>query len=609
MRVLNVDAKRRSVRLRVFVVYYEPAWGTNDLLPDDPSFFFRILWEGPRDRPDRGGTLQDLVEQDDYLDEGWVDDNTSRFVARVERVATRNHPMDADAWKRLSTFYYEDDGTWPDEHLLVQGDYDVEVTHVRWLDALRVGDSWATTSYPTEAAPAPGEAEYVIDAEDGDTHAAFVLGWLRQERGDLDGAVAAYRQAADTDNVDDKAKALVYLGDLYAQHDNVQDARVAYEQVVDCEDVTDDGQRYRAWASREIRRLTGTQTWVELTLSTLEQDGRDQALHALTDTCGSDAVARFGMALAQKDFTSARTILDSIDDAADRASCAAFGLELAALWMPPDSPWMPEDDEGDVSRILELVGATGRSPEGYGLALDMGAIAAESGDDSVPEMVVNRLYVRLFEERDVDAVTRFVPFAEQAHPRVATGALGFLAWDAQERDDFDAAIAWLRRGAALTDPDPSMAAGAAFQLGKLHTQLGNVEDAKEAFTQAEEGFALLEHRLLAAQQQAELLVDHDDQAGALVVLARAAFHEARLELSEEDDGARSGHRLAHLLDEAGEHRAASEVRRLAEKFLAPGTETAKDASATFHFAQSILEIGHRELGDSLLRSIAKHRNS
>ncbi|MEV0351692.1 hypothetical protein AB0H88_38480 [Nonomuraea sp. NPDC050680] len=255
VRVLDLDHERRRVRFRVFVVYYEPSWGTDDLLPNDPSFFFRVLWEGADDIHGRnGGLLADLVGLDEFLDEAWVDRHTHLFVAGVERVTTRNHPLDGDAWNRLAMFYYERDGGWQDENLLAQGDYDVEVADPRCLAPLRLGQSWGTTSYETKAVEAVDvETEHAALAAGGDTRSAFMLGWFRQEAGDVAGAAAAYRQAAGTQDLEERAKALLYLGNLRAEQGDSQAARAAYEEAVACQGPSRSGDRRHV--SRAALRL------------------------------------------------------------------------------------------------------------------------------------------------------------------------------------------------------------------------------------------------------------------------------------------------------------------------------------------------------------------
>lgn len=152
-RVISVDPGELRVRFKVFVVYYDPGSRTYPPVPDDPSFFFYLLWEGASGYQGdfRKGPLGTLVDVDTALDFAWVDANARRFVSRVERVATRNHPPTAEQWKQLYDFYYERGGAWKDEDLLVQFEYDVWVTDQRWLEPFREGNAWGTTTFPLNA--------------------------------------------------------------------------------------------------------------------------------------------------------------------------------------------------------------------------------------------------------------------------------------------------------------------------------------------------------------------------------------------------------------------------------------------------------------------------
>ncbi|MES4901280.1 MULTISPECIES: tetratricopeptide repeat protein [unclassified Streptomyces] len=151
IRVLDVAPDESRVRFRVFVVYYDTGSRTHAPLPDDPSFFFSLLWEAAQRLPIASLHPLRMVPVDEILDSEWVAAHTHRFVRRVERIATRNHPVAEADWQRLHDFYYERDGRWKDEDLLAQADYDVEVTDARWLGSLSAGHGWASTFYAITA--------------------------------------------------------------------------------------------------------------------------------------------------------------------------------------------------------------------------------------------------------------------------------------------------------------------------------------------------------------------------------------------------------------------------------------------------------------------------
>ncbi|MFV2174103.1 tetratricopeptide repeat protein [Actinomadura sp. LOL_016] len=151
-RVLDVAPGEARARFRIFVVYYDVASRDHAPLPDDDvGFFFRLLWEAAHDRPITRWHALQAVPLDDFLEPDWVDANAHRYVTRVERVASLNHPVGDDGWDGLHDFYYERDGGWAGEERLVQADYDVHVTDPRWLDSLEAGYSWGTTVYVSEA--------------------------------------------------------------------------------------------------------------------------------------------------------------------------------------------------------------------------------------------------------------------------------------------------------------------------------------------------------------------------------------------------------------------------------------------------------------------------
>ncbi|MFG2089157.1 MULTISPECIES: WD40 repeat domain-containing protein [unclassified Spirillospora] len=143
VRVLAVHPDELRISFRIFVVYYDTHSQTYGPEPDDPTFFFSLLWER--------GPLHDRIDVATSLDGEWIDANTRRFVSGVERLATRNHPPSPEQWKELCDFYYEHGGYWQDEDLLVQFDYDVYVTDRRWIESFSEGDAWGTTAFPYNA--------------------------------------------------------------------------------------------------------------------------------------------------------------------------------------------------------------------------------------------------------------------------------------------------------------------------------------------------------------------------------------------------------------------------------------------------------------------------
>ncbi|GAA4619967.1 hypothetical protein GCM10023196_002110 [Actinoallomurus vinaceus] len=162
-RVLGIAGDRRSLRLRVFVVYYEPSIEGGFPLPEDAVFFLRLLWDFADREYGRPRPLARVFDYKPLMDEAWVAANARWFIEGVERVATRNHPMTDEQWDELGMFYHLRDGGWQDEELLVQGDYVVRVTDPRWLEGLEPGDTRSTVWDTGSGAPEPRDAPHVPD--------------------------------------------------------------------------------------------------------------------------------------------------------------------------------------------------------------------------------------------------------------------------------------------------------------------------------------------------------------------------------------------------------------------------------------------------------------
>src|SRR6266487_5231192 len=63
--------------------------------------------------------------------------------------------------------------------------------------------------------------------------AAYNLGVLLQEQGDVTGAQVAYRQAIDSGHPDQAPRAAISLGNLLAEQGDVAGARAAFQQAID----------------------------------------------------------------------------------------------------------------------------------------------------------------------------------------------------------------------------------------------------------------------------------------------------------------------------------------------------------------------------------------
>ena len=110
VRVLEVDPDASRLRLRVFVVYYDTQYEYHQPVPDDRSFFVRVLCD--RD------ALGDDIDSESRFDEKYIDSNAFRFVDRFEELERRNFPV--ESYESLADFYYERSGGWENEEQLVQ---------------------------------------------------------------------------------------------------------------------------------------------------------------------------------------------------------------------------------------------------------------------------------------------------------------------------------------------------------------------------------------------------------------------------------------------------------------------------------------------------------
>jgi hypothetical protein len=149
IRVLKTAPQEKKVTVRVFVVYYDVSYKNHQPIPKDHSFFLRILWNKGDTRFGKGGPIGNEINVDQILDESWVDANTYQFIEKVEQLSQSNFPV--DDYSAYQNFYYERNGTWENEEKLVQADYDVYVTEVKYMQHLSDGMSWGTTAYETSA--------------------------------------------------------------------------------------------------------------------------------------------------------------------------------------------------------------------------------------------------------------------------------------------------------------------------------------------------------------------------------------------------------------------------------------------------------------------------
>ncbi|WP_344922708.1 tetratricopeptide repeat protein, partial [Plantactinospora mayteni] len=150
-----------------------------------------------------------------------------------------------------------------DEESLAQGDYDVYVTDARWLESLRIGQSWGTTSYAdqtdghSEDGDDPWEdwREFCAMGAESEAEPCFTLGWLHERRGDVEGAAEAYLRVAEGKDRAQRGKGLLYLGRLREAGGDDEAARALYERAERSKDHERYGARYRSRAALRLGAL------------------------------------------------------------------------------------------------------------------------------------------------------------------------------------------------------------------------------------------------------------------------------------------------------------------------------------------------------------------
>jgi tetratricopeptide (TPR) repeat protein len=463
-RVLQLDTAERRVRFRVFLARYDRSWGREGLVPDDAGFFLRVLWDaadGVANR--RHGPLHDLVSIEECIDPEWADAHSHRFVRAVERLAIRNTPVDDAHADRLSVFYtdhfdsldahyHEWDNRWTHEDGLVQADYDVWVTDPRWLAPLRHGQGFVTSAYQSRPGPTGLSA-----AATGSAYAR--LGWLRAERGDLDGAAACYRRAADLGDAHTTVEALLSLDELHAGREEAgpgdeprRRARAALEL---CVRLRSDGRQEEARAAylialeardpallAEARRRAGMETPAERGYRLVREGDRAAAAAELRRAYEPSAlVVEFGLALFDGDFDAAAAALQRI------------GGDLEETWL------------GEV-------------------AVDLAFVYARGGDDAATEAVVELLTRNEFAIR----AWHYALGNGSAHPLEAVVAIGKRLAASLPPSDYEVygtrPYAWCQEAywICVGELGGTEAADAAvLRLGRLLHEIGDTGAARAAY--------------------------------------------------------------------------------------------------------------------------------
>ncbi|WP_327129670.1 hypothetical protein [Streptomyces sp. NBC_01727] len=402
---MELDTAEQRVRFRIFLVRYDRPWGREGLLPDDASFFFRVLWDaadGVAKR--RHGPLHGLVSIEECIDPVWAGTNSHRFVRAVEQVATRSAPIDdadadrladfyADHFDSLEAHYHEWGSRWEHEGRLVQADYDVWVTDPRWLAPLQHGQGFRTSAYqsqadsgPVDGADAPTSGHLATTGlPAAATGSAYLrLGWFGKDRGDLDGAAAAYRRAADLGDAHTTVEALLSLDELHADREQTgfadelrQRARAALEL---CVRLQSDGRQDEARAAYLIaheagdpallakaRQRAGMETPAEHGYRLAQEGNRAAAADELRRAYVPHSVpVEFGLALYARDFDAAEAALERIGGDLEETHIGQVAVDLAFLYAR-------EGDDGAMEAVVDLLSQNEFAVGAWHYALDNGS--------------------------------------------------------------------------------------------------------------------------------------------------------------------------------------------------------------------------------------------
>ncbi|MGV9350948.1 hypothetical protein ACWDSD_40715 [Streptomyces spiralis] len=604
-RVLELDTAEQRVKFRIFLIRYDRSWGCEGLLPDDAGFFFRVLWDaadGVAKR--RHGPLHGLVSIEECINPVWANVNSHRFVRSVERVATRNAPVDNAHADRLADFYaghfdsldahyHEWDSRWEHEDRLVQADYDVQVTDPRWLAPLKHGQGFCTSAYqswagrgPVDGADAPTSdhlaATGLPAAATGSAYSS--LGWFRKQRGDLNGAAAAYRRAADLGDAHTTVEALLSLDELHADHEETGFA---------------DELRQRARAALELcvrLQQAGRQDEARAAYLIAHQAGDPALLAGARQRAGMETPAEHGYRLAQEGNRAAAAA--ELRRAYEPSSLVVeFGLALYAR------------DFDTAEAALERIGGDLEERQLGEVAADLAFLYAREGDNAAMEAVVDLLSQNEF----AAGAWHYALDNGSAHPLEAVATIGSKLTASLPPSDYEVygtqPYTWCHEAywICVRELGSIEAADAAIlKLGHLLHEVGDAEAARAAYvcvrelgrTRAEAEATVRLARLLdesgddeAASEAYEAVADH-------VQAAREAFEGMASSIEDRVAAA-----IARIRDEDGTPDDLDILEGELVRLHGPGPDA--DSYAASRYAQWLAAEGDEQLARELLLKITE----
>ena len=386
----------------------------------------------------------------------------------------------------------------------------------------------------------------VIDSGDAEWagRAAFTLGVLLKEQGDISGAKAAYRQAIGSGRAESAGQAALALGMLLAKEGDISGAKDAYRQAIHIGHAESAGQ-----AAFNLGMLL---------LDQRDISGAQDAYRQAIDIGHAESVSEAGFILGallseHGDISGAKNAYrQAIDAGHAEAGPAALALGLLL------------EKEGDISgaQAAYRQAIDGRHAESAGrAAFNLGGLLREQGDISGAQDAYRRaidighaewagraalnLGGLLREQGDIsgaqDAYRRAIDIGHGESAGIAALSLGELL-----RDQGDISSAQDAYRQAIDIGHVESAALAAFVLGLLLSEHGDISGAKDEYRQAID----IGHGEWAAAQAAVslgvLLSEQGDISGA-----QDAYRKA-IDIGHAESAGIAANNLGELLTEQGD---------------------------------------------------------
>jgi tetratricopeptide (TPR) repeat protein len=313
--------------------------------------------------------------------------------------------------------------------------------------------------------------------------AAFNLGVLLEEQGDLEGAKAAFQQAIDSDHSDIALEALVNLGLLLKQQGDLEGAKAAFQQAIDSDHPE---QAPKAAVNlgvllEEQGDLAGAKAAYQQAIDSGYADAAPMAVYNLArllteqgDLAGAQAAYQWAIdsGYAEVALMAALTSGIMLEKQGDLA-----GAQAAYQWAIDSGHFEAASMAAvNLGVLLEKQGDFIGAKAAYQRAIDSGYA------DQTPMAAVN-LGVLLEKQGDfIGAKAAYQRAIDSGHPEWANKAAFNLGLLLEEQGDFAGAKAAYQR--AIDSGHPEQAPKAAVNLGMLLHQQGDLEGAKAAYQRA-----------------------------------------------------------------------------------------------------------------------------